>query len=377
MSKLIALLAALFVLGIPALASANPAPWTDKNNADATVCSTFKRDGTTAVVKPTPGTDTSCVRPGGSDQTPPSATITTPADGSSYTVGQQVAADFSCSDDQGISACQAVQCVVNAGVVDINSCVDVQDAADIDTSTAGSYVFAVKATDTAGNWTTVSTHFSVGSGNDGGLTDTDGDGIPDSSDNCPSVPNPDQADSDHDGFGDACDGDRDGDGVPNGDDACPDVAAATANGCPADGSGGSASSTDGTTTTNTGSQIVLGIRLTACNVVLKVSHKQKSFRKKGLLLKVRSDRACTVKLSGKLIPSKQPHSRKARVRTHVVTMKLKPHKLTTVKLRFTKRGLAYLKRSLQGKVTRARIFVTDGADVGHKINRSFTVRVKG
>ena len=36
------------------------------------------------------------------------------------------------------------------------------------------------------------------------LDDTDGDGVPDSIDNCPSVPNADQLDSDSDGFGDAC-----------------------------------------------------------------------------------------------------------------------------------------------------------------------------
>ncbi|AHM59698.1 bacterial ig-like domain-containing protein [Flammeovirgaceae bacterium 311] len=45
--------------------------------------------------------------------------------------------------------------------------------------------------------------------------DSDEDGIPDSEDNCPSVPNPDQEDMDEDGEGDACDNDIDGDGLVN------------------------------------------------------------------------------------------------------------------------------------------------------------------
>ena len=45
----------------------------------------------------------------------------------------------------------------------------------------------------------------VCSGGSSGGTDSDGDGIDDSIDNCPNVPNPDQADADGDGIGDACD----------------------------------------------------------------------------------------------------------------------------------------------------------------------------
>ena len=49
----------------------------------------------------------------------------------------------------------------------------------------------------------------------------------DSIDNCPSVPNPTQADLDLDGLGDACDADDDGDGAPDVTDNCPRVSNAS------------------------------------------------------------------------------------------------------------------------------------------------------
>jgi hypothetical protein len=54
------------------------------------------------------------------------------------------------------------------------------------------------------------------------LTDSDGDGILDDTDNCPAIPNANQLDFDQDDEGDECDEDRDGDFIPNDADLFPD-----------------------------------------------------------------------------------------------------------------------------------------------------------
>ena len=69
--------------------------------------------------------------------------------------------------------------------------------------------------------------------------DADGDYIPDAFDNCPDVQNPDQADADGDGSGDACPVfvDMDGDGIPNPQDNCPNVGTADQTDSDGDGLG--------------------------------------------------------------------------------------------------------------------------------------------
>ncbi len=67
--------------------------------------------------------------------------------------------------------------------------------------------------------------------------DGDGDGVPDSCDNCSSDANAAQTDLDGDGLGDTCDPDRDGDGVDNASDNCPDTPNAPQSDVDGDGAG--------------------------------------------------------------------------------------------------------------------------------------------
>lgn len=82
---------------------------------------------------------------------------------------------------------------------------------------------------------------------DGACTDTDGDGICNSQDDCPTIADPNQEDADGDGHGDACDlcpgdpfgdnTDNDGDGLGNPCDNCPENFNPNQADCDSDGLG--------------------------------------------------------------------------------------------------------------------------------------------
>ena len=68
-------------------------------------------------------------------------------------------------------------------------------------------------------------------------TDDDNDGVLDTKDNCPTVANPTQVDTDGDGKGDACETDDDADGIPDASDNCPGIANPDQDDLDADGKG--------------------------------------------------------------------------------------------------------------------------------------------
>ena len=77
----------------------------------------------------------------------PTIDLRTPPDGAQYTLGEDVAADYSCADEggSGLASCTG----------------DVPDGDPLSTTTAGDHAFTVVARDGAGNETTVTHHYTV------------------------------------------------------------------------------------------------------------------------------------------------------------------------------------------------------------------------
>jgi sugar lactone lactonase YvrE len=83
---------------------------------------------------------------------PPSATVTTPADGASYALGSVVNASYSCTPGANGG-------VLNAGSAGCSG--PVASGSPIDTATVGSHTFAVTATDTDAQTATTTVHYTV------------------------------------------------------------------------------------------------------------------------------------------------------------------------------------------------------------------------
>jgi streptogramin lyase len=88
------------------------------------------------------------VKPAPRDTTAPTISIISPADGTTFTVGDSVKADFTCADEDagsGLVRCDGT--VANGGA--------------IDTSSAGTGSFTVEAEDGAGNTSSTTVHYTV------------------------------------------------------------------------------------------------------------------------------------------------------------------------------------------------------------------------
>ncbi|HKZ64393.1 MAG TPA: putative Ig domain-containing protein [Thermoplasmata archaeon] len=117
----------------------------------------------------------------------------------SVAVGSPYTYDFNAADPEGNALTWSVSAVPAASWLTINSGTGVLTGTP---PSAGSWALTITVRDTVGGGTdTHSFTLTAATG-----SDSDGDGILDTSDNCPNTANPGQADADGDGVGDVCEG---------------------------------------------------------------------------------------------------------------------------------------------------------------------------
>ena len=149
------------------------------------------------------------------------------------------------------------------------------------------------------------------------------------------------------------------------------------------GSGGATTGT-GTAGVNSEDQVVLGARVAACGLVVKVAKKQKLLKQKGLKLKLRSGQACKVSLGTTI---KQLRSKKAERYAQIVralrfkgkktSVALKPGKATTVTVKFTKKTLKAIKKALQARKKLVATVVVTERDSASKVkHRTLKITIR-
>jgi hypothetical protein len=118
------------------------------------------------------------------------------ADGSSATVSIVVPSGVTASP----SSLTFSQCNTSGNEANPNN----TQSVTFSSSTPGDYSITATVTDSSGTYNPSPAAFTLHV-ESASAPDADGDGVPDSSDNCPNNANPSQADADGDGLGDACD----------------------------------------------------------------------------------------------------------------------------------------------------------------------------
>jgi Calx-beta domain len=140
------------------------------------------------------------------------------------------------------------------------------------------------------------------------------------------------------------------------------------------GAGGTSTDSSGTSTGSTGGeQSVLGARQAGCGLSVKAVKKQKLLKQKVLKLTLRSGKSCKVTLATTInqLKSKKPaRSAKAlRFKGKQASLTLKPAKAKTVKVAFTKKTLAAIKKALRARKNLVATVVVTTKDSASKVSR--------